>query len=173
MGRALLPHHPGGWVCGRGIWLSLGLYGLALLWCAVELYFVVFLQWMKKGAEIADLRWGAGWGLSGAFFYAFVAVAIYAIRGSTPFEANGVPLALGGYLVGGLIAGGVVGLLRPLNKRRSGAVLVGMIASLPAMLGLGLVAFGPIQDGGSTKVLSGVLTAVLLGGYTGWEFWEP
>jgi hypothetical protein len=122
-----------------------------------------------------DLRWGIGWGLFAGVFYSLVAFAIYAFQGSRPFESKGITLGstLMVYIVGGLIGGTVVGLLRPLAKQRAGAMIVGVITMIPVSIGFVFILFGPMSRWGGGELFGVLFTAVFLGGYGGWEFWEP
>jgi hypothetical protein len=122
-----------------------------------------------------DLRWGIGWGLFAACFYSLVALGIYAFQGSRPFESKDITLGstVAVYIVGGLLGGTVVGLLRPLGKRRAGAMLLGVIAMIPVSIGFVFILFGPISRWGGGELFGVLFTAVFLGGYGGWEFWEP
>jgi hypothetical protein len=129
----------------------------------------------EHGSFFKDIRWGIGWGLFAACFYALVALVIYAFQGSRPFESKGITLAstVAVYIVGGLIGGTIVGLLRPLTKRRAGAMLLGVIAMIPVSIGFVFILFGPISRWGGGELFGVLFTAVFLGGYGGWEFWEP
>jgi hypothetical protein len=80
-----------------------------------------------------DLRRGIGWGLAiGGVFTAYVAV-VTVLRGSDVGAEVGLPLwvLIAGYLLGGAVAGALVGLFAPIGRTRSGAMLLGTMAALP------------------------------------------
>ena len=124
---------------------------------------------------LKDLRWGIVAGLFFACFYSLIALAILLFGGGKAFEATGVtiPIAIAGYFAGGLVAGALVGLLRPFAKRRIGAVAVGIGAAFPVMLGFGFIMYGPMAQWDGGAIFGVTFAAVFLGGYGGWEFWEP
>lgn len=76
----------------------------------------------------------------------------YLVRGSEPFETKEVSLgaSVAGYFVGFLAAGVVGGLLNPLARTRSGAVVLGVLCTLPlAFTALLLLEGTPIPPDGA------------------------
>ena len=122
-----------------------------------------------------DLRWGIGWGLFAGFFYSLVALAIYAFQGSRPFGSRGITFAstVAVYFFGGLTAGSIVGLLRPLTRLRVGAMAVGIVAAIPACMAGVFILYGPIAQWGAREGFVVVAGSLLFGALGGWEFWEP
>jgi hypothetical protein len=86
-----------------------------------------------RAAVTDNVRWGAGLGLIFGAIYSVIALGIYATRGSRPFATNGVSLLalIAAYFGGGLAAGVVIGLFRPLLRWRLGAMVVGFIGAIP------------------------------------------
>jgi hypothetical protein len=85
-----------------------------------------------------NLIWGVRWGLAFAAVFILWALLLLVSRGTAAFEANdATPLAVvGSYLFGGIGAGAVVGLLRPLTRRKAGSTVVGIVAMFPVFLGI-------------------------------------
>jgi len=90
---------------------------------------------------LKNLRWGVFWGACGAVFYGAYAVLLYLFAGAQAFSSKGATLGgtLGAYALGGVGAGVVLGLLRPLVRWWWGAALVGFFCAIPVWLG-GLLA---------------------------------
>ncbi len=65
--------------------------------------------------------------------FSSVAVVIHLASGAAPFHGIGVSLgsSIAGYLVGFAAAGLVAGTLNPLAQTKGGAMLVGVLATLP------------------------------------------
>jgi hypothetical protein len=85
---------------------------------------------------LANARSGASIGATFGTVYALWALVLYLIGGKA--FANGDFTLLGVcafYLAGGVIAGGVVGLMRPLLRQPASATLVGIAACLPLAIG--------------------------------------
>jgi hypothetical protein len=69
--------------------------------------------------------------------YAIAGIVLLVIRGPRPFEtAFGVsaPFAIILYLLAGVLAGAVVGILSPIGRSLVGKVFVGIVAMLPVSL---------------------------------------
>jgi hypothetical protein len=121
-----------------------------------------------------DLRWGLGIAAFFIAFYALIAVVLYFLRGADSFEAQGLslPRLLLAYLGGGVVAGCILGLLRPLTRWRLGAALVGVAVALPVFLGIGLALFGMPSTWDSSVWGAMVGAAVLLGSVGGADSWK-
>jgi hypothetical protein len=121
---------------------------------------------------LRNLRWGAGWGLSLASLFSLYVFALSIIRGSAPFDRHGISPAevIQAYLVGGVVAGALIGLLRPLTRWGWGAALLGLIASIPIVGLIGLALHGP--DPSSSEILAQAITAVLLGPSVAFMLWR-
>lgn len=90
---------------------------------------------------LGNLAWGCYWGMCGAVFYVLIAIVVYLVQGRLAFQARGItlPAVVKGYLFGGLGAGVVLGLLRPLGRWWWGAAVIGFFCAAPVWLG-GLIA---------------------------------
>lgn len=105
---------------------------------------------------IQNLRWGIFWGLCGAAVYCAWVGILFLLRGAAPFLANGTtfPATLAAYLVGGLGAGIILGLLRPFTRMVWGVALVGFLCALPVWFGaLGAVEGFQRIDGADVRVM--------------------
>ncbi len=93
------------------------------------------------------------------------------VSGEAAFQRHGVtyPKVVLTYLVGGVVAGALAGLLAPLARWRLGGVLVGVVAALPfgGMMTYVTSGLPPWRDPGAD---SSMIVAVLLGAGLGWVF---
>jgi hypothetical protein len=80
---------------------------------------------------------------------------------------------IGTYLFGGLLGGSIFGLLRPLTRRRVGAVVVGVAATIPMGLATGFLFFGPTSHWGGSEFAGLMVATLLYGAVGGWRFWRP
>lgn len=82
-----------------------------------------------------DLGWGLRWGLSAAIGLCGVAVLIYLLFGSQPFERIDTTLigTFAFYLAGGLVGGIVLGVCRPWVHTPLGAAVVGVLVAFPVV----------------------------------------
>lgn len=121
---------------------------------------------------IVDALWGSRWGFLGAVFYSLLACALFALHGGDRHREEGLtlPVIIAGYLVGGTVAGCIVGFLRPLTKSRIGAAVVGVIALFPMCWGFGILAHGPLSSWGAAEYFGWTVTPILIGAFGGWEF---
>jgi hypothetical protein len=96
------------------------------------------------------------WGLAFASIYCLWAVVVLFLGGEAAFRKQGITFgeAIGGYLAGGVAAGAVVGLFRPLLERSWGAPVVGMLAAIPVAL-----AFEVATQGARWMSFDSLLTA--------------
>lgn len=80
-----------------------------------------------------NVLWGIRRGLSAALAFSAYVLLLYLFRGAAPFEANDTSLGavIAAYLFGGLVAGAIIGLLRPFTKRKVGAIIAGIVAAVP------------------------------------------
>jgi hypothetical protein len=93
---------------------------------------------------LQNLYWGIGWGLAMACFYCVFVVVLYLAQGAAPFEAHETTLGtvILIYFAGGITAGALVGLLRPLARWWPGAMLIGFLAAVLVFLGIDVAQTG-------------------------------
>lgn len=112
-----------------------------------------------------NLTLGIRWGFIFGAAYSLWAGVLFLLRGSTPFRGHNVTVveAVATYLIGGVIAGGIVGILLPLTRWKLGAALVGMVAVLPVSIGVigSMQGFSPWTEGHTFVV---AMMSLLLGG---------
>lgn len=117
------------------------------------------------------LRWGVRWGV----YYTVVLVAwvglIWLLRGSDPFERQGVTLlaVLTLYVVAGPVTGGMVGLLLPLAKSALGAAITGVVAAVPVSV-MTIATVGGFPPWTRQHTISTILMAVVGGALGGYMF---
>ena len=90
---------------------------------------------------IANLKWGVKGGLTLAAFYCVWVGVLFLIGGP---ESLGVGLTrlMATYVAVGVVAGAVMGLLRPLTGNDFGAFVVGYLAAVPITAGLMICLYG-------------------------------
>ncbi len=112
-----------------------------------------------------------GYGLLFACIYSLFVAGVFAVRGRAAFAANDVSFSsvVALYAIGGVLAGAIVGALRPATKHRCGAVATGIIAAAPVLAGAMLILKGShaLSDpGGRFSVVRGERSARWLGAAT-------
>jgi NO-binding membrane sensor protein with MHYT domain len=113
-------------------------------------------------------------GLVLAIFFSGVALIIYFARGSAPFDANELTLgrAVAVYFAGFTAAGLLAGVLNPLARRKWGAVVVGVLATVPITCLTQFALQGSVlpQDSGGMAAL--VVLPLAFGGPMGYMAWK-
>lgn len=122
----------------------------------------------------SDIRWGIRVGLSFAALFSAWVLVLYTTQGPGAFERLGVTVwgAVLTYLTGGVVAGAIVGALRPLAKTRVGAMAVGVLAALPVAAAACYLLYGaPLHWKRSVVIACGIY-AVFIGLVCGSWFWS-
>lgn len=119
------------------------------------------------------IKSGIATGLIFACLYSLYVGGLYIVRGSEPFERLGtnVLTVIATYVIGGVSAGTVVGILRPLGKRRSGAILIAIVAAFFVFLGIAIAADGPPNHWGKDNWIGLIVLPILFGAVLGNSFW--
>lgn len=86
-------------------------------------------------------------GMAVATLFSLYVLVVYTVKGSEPFERAGASVALvvASYYLCAMIAGALVGVLLPLARNPLAAAVVGFLAAVPALAGVGLFAYPPAQ----------------------------
>lgn len=129
---------------------------------------------MKHRAMGKDVRWGAGWGLFGGLVYLGFAAVVIVLKNAADASVSeriNVPVLLSMYPILGVVAGCIMGLLRPLLKTRRGAMLVGIVAAFPTMVSFLWFVKGPFWAWGGVGWFSAFGSAILLGSMGGYILW--
>jgi hypothetical protein len=81
---------------------------------------------------------GMAWGLGMAMLYSAYAIVLATVSGPEPFDKLGVTLetVVMTYLLGGVVAGAIVGALLPLRRTAVGRSFVGFVAAVPVFIGI-------------------------------------
>lgn len=109
---------------------------------------------------LSGVRTGLYWGLG----YASWALGLFVFRGSAPFTGIGVtaPTAVAFYLAAGMMAGGVVGLLKPFASTLVGKMVIGFVAALAPSF-LMFMTLLPLVDWGTKLVVLSLIFAGIMG----------
>lgn len=104
-------------------------------------------------------------GLALAVVYSVIAIVVNAAVGtdSTSLPASGLARIVGAYFLGGVLAGGLVGALRPWMRSVFGAAVVGFLAALIVMYGLALALKPLVSPGELSTGAIAIIAAILLG----------
>ena len=131
-------------------------------------------KWMKHAVILRNIGWGLAWGCGYAVFFSVIALLIYLFGASTPFQANRttLPVVLLAYLTGGLIGGVLVGLLRPLNRWKRGAALMGLVGASAAYSAIGIAASGWFWQWNPEDIFAAVAAPLLIGPALGVKIWK-
>lgn len=97
-----------------------------------------------------------------------VALLIYLLKGSAPFDQYGLTLmdVLLIYAFGGVAGGALGGSLLPLATWRIGAVLLGGLSAVPMFFAIAMLS-------GRPSVFALLMSSGLLGGVVGYGLWTP
>jgi hypothetical protein len=109
------------------------------------------------------VRWGAGWGLYLGLGQCGLQLVAFA-AGKRPTAALWALLPV--YLVGGVLTGGIVGVLRPWADSDLRAAVVGFVAMVPVTFALFLLIASPVDFRAFSPWME-LITAALLGGLGG------
>lgn len=121
-----------------------------------------------------NMRWGAALGLGCSVIFVTYIAILRVVRGPHAFTQYGVTFKTTVliYVVGGLGGGMILGLVRPLTRRRSGGILTGILIATFAYgaVGIGLDGWVTRWDVGNWVAL--LLLGLGVGAYGGNRFWE-
>ena len=89
---------------------------------------------------IGNLKWGVKGGLRFAVFYSLWIGLLFLIGGPETFGRLGVTVTrlMATYVAVGVLAGAMIGLLRPLTGNDFGAFVVGYLTAVPITAGFGI-----------------------------------
>jgi hypothetical protein len=120
-----------------------------------------------RGELIDDLKWGIRWGLWMAAGFSAIALVITGFRGSPDYPEFG--LSIGSiillYFALGLIAGALVGVLRPFTRTKSGGFFVGWLIGSLVYGGAGLM----IKGVGIAIIPVALILGLAIGGTLGYQ----
>ena len=82
------------------------------------------------------MKWGIGWGLAMAAAFSFHATLVLIVNGNSVFREIGTtyPASIASYAAAGVLAGAIIGTMRPLGTSLLGVLLLSVAASVPAYL---------------------------------------
>jgi hypothetical protein len=95
-------------------------------------------QPLHVSTAIGNAKWGVKGGLRAAVVYCLWVGLLFLIGGPETFSRLGVTLTtvMATYVTVGVLAGAVIGLLRPLTGNGFGAFVVGYLAAVPITAGI-------------------------------------
>ena len=113
-------------------------------------------------------------GLAFACLYSLYVCGLYLLDGSAPFARLGTTLGIviGTYFFGGISAGVVVGLLKPIARWRAGAIVVGIIAAFFVFFGILVASDGLPSRWGTDQWVTLIVLPTLFGTFAGNRFWK-
>lgn len=116
----------------------------------------------------ADLAWGLRWGVGAGAAYAALATVSRILRGTRPFDRvdTTYPETIAFYLLGGVVTGVMLALVRSRVRSTLSAVGAGILVMFPIALVHRVVTRG-VQDWGIGDLVVPLLAAVMLGGMGG------
>lgn len=100
-----------------------------------------------------------------AVVYSVVASVIFLVAGEQPEELLAV---VASYFGGGVVAGAIIGWLRPYSRTHLGSIVVGIVGAFPVFLGFAVADDGLALDLGDLATVA--VVAVILGGSLGHNF---
>lgn len=111
--------------------IGLGILAIEAVWAAKR---YPILRQPPPERLVARVGTGAGLGLAGAFVLALIAAVPlglgYLAPGSRAEVGRIAPFVFGGYALGGVVAGALVGALRPFSRSPVGTMLLGIIGGI-------------------------------------------
>jgi len=112
-----------------------------------------------------NVLWGLALGLFGAVFFSVIAIVFWILGGPGVFEGNGTTLGatLLAYLVGGLLAGGLLGVLRPIARHWVGAAIVGVVCATAVYGAIAVSIEGLTIRSVKTALIAGILLGPFFG----------
>ena len=122
---------------------------------------------MTVSAFTRNILWGVGSGAVMALAYSVLALMIYAILGNHAIHTRGltIGLVLISYWVGGLTAGLLIGVLRPLSRLRWGPYLIGAVAGIAIIAAFQASTMGPMWrwslNDWATPLILGIIMGML------------
>jgi hypothetical protein len=120
-----------------------------------------------------NIVWGVRRGLAFAGVISAFVLVMYIANGAA-FANLGMslPEIVLLYALGGVLAGGVVGAMRPWTRTRLGAMVAGVAAALPASLAFGVALYGAPSRWRRTELANCVIYAVIMGVVGGSALWN-
>jgi hypothetical protein len=119
---------------------------------------------------LRNVVWGAKWGLAFGVAYAIIGSGFWIVASDSISRRYGTSFdqLVAVYLLGGVLAGTVAGLLRPLLRSRPGAMVVGVLGAVP----IAWLIYHTVAGGDPQGRIASVIWAVVMGAGGGWVLWE-
>jgi small-conductance mechanosensitive channel len=119
-----------------------------------------------------DLKWGLSWTAAFAAVYILLAFVLYAV---SPNDPSRLPLArvISAYVGGALVAGVLLGLLRPFAQTRTGSTMVGLLVGPCVYLCGLLVVLGRDSFSNTPGVVGVGLGGAFIGAVLGYKWGAP
>src|SRR5271156_3860771 len=93
---------------------------------------------------IRNVRWGVGWGVGIAGVLSVFVLLSYIVHGRASFDRLGTSVwaVILFYFAAAVVAGGLVGMLRPIATSRGKYILVAVVAFVPVSMGVTVTLYG-------------------------------
>jgi hypothetical protein len=114
------------------------------------------------------LRWAWGWSLAFAALFSLWVGLLALLSGSARFDKYEMSAAaiIRTYFAVALVAGIVLGVLRPITETALGRVFVGSIVGTAVYTGIGLSMYGPDKF----TFVGGAILGIPMGGFLGYKW---
>lgn len=119
------------------------------------------------------LMWGLRYGMAFGSAFSFLGVVIFLLNGWHTSAVIGVDLfaVIAFYLVGGVVAGLLLGIFKPLVKWRAGAAAVGVLIAVP-VLEMTQILFEGLHVPNAFELREVMTVGVLMGVVVGIGYYE-
>ena len=128
------------------------------------------MQRSQPNNLLANLRWGLSWSIGFIIVYSLIALAAFLLAGPPPHESFAHLILT--YVILGILAGLTLGVLRPIGKTKTGAIILGMIIGMLVYLGGGVSVEGVRGLGNPGGVIALLIAGVVVGGLMGRKTWR-
>lgn len=122
----------------------------------------------------SNIFWCVVYGLGGGAVFTVWVTILFALRGTEPFDKQGVTFAsvVLFYLLGGATGGLIAGALWPLTRSRAGAYLVGILVAFVVAAGLMFLLAGSPLRWDMAAILTILTMTLIYGLYIGYHIWK-
>ena len=131
----------------------------------------VLAEQSRRPTRAESVKWGLEWGIGMAVVSSLFVVVQSLVRGSFYYERYDISawVMVGAYAVSGVVAGILIGVLRNMAARRSGAILLGAMIGILVYGSAGFVMLGLDWAVAGAALVAGPI----VGGLVAWRWSDP